>query len=84
MHRRLLAIEIEKYMSLVSHDFPHLCVLTPKLLSGMCAVLPTPRESLGMSSDNARAIQQNAINLQAFTSTVSVSRSDPKSAEWRF
>lgn len=65
--RRLLAVELEKCTSLVSCDFPHLYVLTLKLFLGICAVLPAPGQSLGVSPDT--------MNPQAFTSTFSVSHS---------
>lgn len=82
MHCKMLAAELEKCLSFVSCACPHLCVLTPKLFSGIPAVLPTQGKAW-VSPDNARAVQLTTINLQAFTSTFSVS-SDPKSAEWLF
>lgn len=81
-HCKLLAAELEKCLSFVSCACPHLCVLTPKLLSRIPAVVPTQGKAW-VSPDNARAIQLTTINLQAFTGMSSVS-SDPKSAEWLF
>lgn len=83
MHWKLLGAELEKYMSFASCACPHLCVFTPKLLSGIRAVLPSQGKAW-VRPDNASVFQLTTINLQAFASTFSVSSSDPKSAEWLF